>query len=84
MTLSGHRRPGQTGAPDRGATGAGIDVRGRDCRDRTARHQAADGLFLDQPHGFCNWVGLAAGTAQGVQGMLVYMAIYVTHEYRCL
>ena len=43
---------------------------------RPAQHQAADGLFLDRPH------GLRAGRArrrhaEGVQGVLVYMAIYV-------
>src|SRR5207245_5646122 len=45
-------------------------------RHRPAQLQAANGLFVHRPHGFA-LIGLAAGTQEGVQGVLVYMAIYV-------
>jgi NADH-quinone oxidoreductase subunit N len=44
--------PGGTGAGAGGA-GGGVDVPWRRCRHRPARHQAADGLFLDRPYGLC-------------------------------
>ena len=39
--------------PGSGGAGGVVDVRGRDCRHRAARHQAPDGLFLDRPYGLC-------------------------------
>ena len=39
--------------PDPGAAGGGLDVPRRHRGDRAAQHQAADGLFLDRPHGLC-------------------------------
>lgn len=61
--------------PDRRGAGGDVDVPGLDRRDRPDQHQAADGLFLDRAYGFA-LVGLAAGTAIGVQNMLLYMTIY--------
>jgi NADH-quinone oxidoreductase subunit N len=63
-------------AADRRAARGAVDVPGRRRRDRPDQHQAADGLFVDRAHGLA-LMGLAAGTAFGVQAMLVYMAIYV-------
>ncbi len=69
--------PGRLGAGGGGA-GGGVDVPRRGRRDRAARHQAADGLFLDRPHGLCADGPRRRAPPSGVQAMLVYMAIYVT------
>jgi NADH-quinone oxidoreductase subunit N len=63
-------------AADRGVRRDRLDGARLVRRDRPAQHQAADGLFLDRPYGLR--AGRArAGTPEGVQGVLVYMAIYV-------
>ena len=55
------------------------------------QHQAADGLFVDRPHGLRAGRPRRRHARQGVQGVLIYMAIYLVmtlgtfavHPVRC-
>ncbi len=73
---SPHSRHHPAVAADRGVRRDRLDGARRFRRHRPAQHQAADGLFLDRPHGLCAHRACRRHRRRH-PGVLVYMAIYL-------